>query len=159
MMYKFLDPIGVTYQSDGRVMYYNLPGCETLQRLDEFAWPMWGNTALTRHPDPAEPDGDDCGAGRIHLMHRLDARYAPRRWWPWWACNGGRIIGESTEKVAVSGVWLRRISRQELWWRLRRGEGRKADLRWADLCWANLRGADLYEAVLRWAVGLEKDIE
>ena len=110
------------------------------------------------HPEPAEPDGHPGGPGRLHLMNRLDSRYAPTNWWPWFARPVGGIIGADSEKTSVPGIQLRRINRLVFWRALRPpfnwGEGAylyRADLRGANLRGANLRGANLRGANLRGA--------
>ena len=144
-MFKFLDGSGCTYY-EGKPFAYNLPG------HDE----KWSKP--TMHPEPAEPDGAACGRGRLHLMNRLDARYAPANWWPWWA-RGIDHIGGDEEKTAFAGVELRRIDRRVFWRCLRPpfnwGSGADlsgANLNWANLYRANLRGANLSGAYLRGAV-------
>jgi len=157
MYIKFLSPDGSTYWQ-GKPFTYNLP------RANE----KW---AITIHPEPAEPDGEACGPGRIHLMRHLDASYAPVPWWPWWAEPAGdtvsvpvydedgnnagireqsNLIGGDSEKSTYVAVRLRRINRNVFWRALRSpfnwGAGanlRGANLRGADLRRANLRGADL----------------
>jgi len=155
-MFKFLDPSGCTWHK-GEPFVYNLPG-----RGEKWA--------RTEHPEPAEPDGESCGPGRLHLMKTLDARWAPASWWPWWA-RGEGLVGENEDKAAYHVVELRRMSKRVFarclrppfsWGRdadlrgadLRDANLRGADLRWADLRdanlgWANLRGADLRWADLR----------
>ena len=136
-MFKFLAPDGCTYYG-GKPFAYNLP-----RRGEKWA--------LTEHPNPAEPDGEQCGAGRLHLMNGLDAQYAPVNWWVWWARGVGEQIGGDEEKTAFAAVELRRITRDVFWRALRLGWGRRADLRGADLRGADLRGADLSNATLRGA--------
>ena len=132
--WKFLSPNGCTYHA-GKEFRYNLP------RVGE-KWGEW-----TEHPDPAEPDGRDCGAGRLHIMRVFSSLYAPRHWWPWYA-EGEGLIGESAEKLGVARVRLRRVSRDAFLKMMRMGRFRCADLRGADLRGANLRGADLRGAYL-----------
>jgi len=132
-VFKFLDPTGCTYYN-GEAFQYNLP-----QRGEKWS-------ALTMHPDALpEPDGEPCGPGGIHLKRRLDARYAPANWWPWWAQPVGLELGRDAEKVRVQGVRLRRISPRVLARCMRPpfNWGRSANLRGA-----NLYGADLYDANL-----------
>jgi hypothetical protein len=161
-MFKFLAPNGCTYYNKKQFIY-SLPG----------PGQKW---AITRHPNPAEPDGKDCGRGRIHVMKRLNARYAPINWWPWWAKPAGKVvtvvvydddgnkigtkrqanlIGENDEKAAYIAISLRRISVPVFWRALRPpfnwGCGAnlcEANLRWADLRGANLSKANLSEANL-----------
>ena len=141
-MFKFLDPAGCTYY-DGQPFAYNLPG-----RDEKWSEP-------TMHPDPAEPDGEACGPGRLHLMNDLGAQYAPANWWPWWARGVGEEIGGDKEKTAFAGVELRRIERRVLWRALRppfnwgkRANLSRANLSWANLSWANLSWANLSRANL-----------
>ena len=144
-MFKFLTPDGATYFND-EPFVYNLP------RRDE----KW---TRTEHPDPLTgPDGEPCGPGGLHLMKRLDARYAPRNWWPWWARPAGVVLGEDNEKARTTAVDLRRINRAVFHRALKPpfnwGRGaylRGADLRGADLRGADLGGADLGGAYLRGA--------
>ena len=140
-MFKFLDPTGCTYH-EARAFQYNLP-----QRGQ--TWGDW-----TEHPEPAEPDGNACGPGRLHLMKTMSARYAPANWWPWWA-EGDVLVGEDREKASYWRVKLRRISPKAFARCLRppfswgkAADLRDADLRDADLRGANLRGADLRDANL-----------
>ena len=102
------------------------------------------------HPDPAEPDGQACGPGRLHGMKSLNVCYAPKPWWPWWVEWSG-LIGEDSEKVAVRYMRLRRITRPVFWKALRHGWGKNADLSSANLRYANLRSADLRSADLSYA--------
>jgi len=144
-MFKFLTPDGATYFND-EPFVYNLP------RRDE----KW---TRTEHPDPLTgPDGEPCGPGGLHLMKRLDARYAPRNWWPWWARPAGVVLGEDNEKARTTAVDLRRINRAVFHRALKPpfnwGRGADlygADLRGADLGGADLGGADLGGAYLRGA--------
>jgi len=138
-MFKFLDPSGCTYYKN-RPFAYNLP-----ERGQKWSKP-------TMHPSPAEPDGQACGPGRLHLMNRLDARYAPASWWPWWA-RGIDKIGGDEEKTAFAGVQLRRMDRRVFWRCLRPpfNWGKGANLREANLEGANLYGAYLYGANLEGA--------
>jgi len=129
--WKFLDPTGCTYY-EGTATQYPLP------RPGE-TWGPW-----LEHPSPAVPDGQDCGPGRFHVMRRLDARYAPRNWWPWRAEYSG-VIGSSEEKLGVKAVRLRRVSPEEFHDLIRTGECQGANLQGA-----NLQGADLRDANLRY---------
>jgi hypothetical protein len=72
MLFKFLSPSGETYYQDKSFAY-------TLPKPDQ----KWSDA--TMHPNPSNPDGLSCGAGRLHLMKSLDASYAPANWWPWGA--------------------------------------------------------------------------
>lgn len=140
--FKFLSPLGAT---EGRDMpgashkrgqqaatYYPLP----------LPWEKWGQW-LT-HPDPVFDD-KDCGPGRFHLMNKLDARYAPKDWWPWFASGRG-VTGSSNEKTSVAEVRLRRI-RPEVFWRM---------IRFGWCKGANLYGANLSSADLERALNLDK---
>ena len=135
-MFKFLDPTGCTYRG-GQSFQYNLP-----QRGQK--WSDW-----TEHPEPAAPDGNACGPGRLHLMKTLDVRYAPPNWWPWWS-QGRGLIGEDDEKASFAAVRLRPITPRVLARSLRPpfGWGCEANLREANLREANLRGAYLSGADL-----------
>ena len=136
-MFKFLDASGCTYY-EGKPFEYNLPG-----RGEKWSQP-------TIHPEPAEPDGEACGPGRLHLMNHLNACYAPYNWWPWWA-RGIDEIGGDEEKTAFAGVQLRRIDRYTFWRALRPpfswGKG-------ANLSGADLSGADHDEYTI-WPEGFE----
>jgi hypothetical protein len=146
--FKFLDPTGATYHN-GNATIYPLPG----------PGEKWGPELV--HPNPAEPDGSDCGPGRYHIMKRPTNPYGPRNWWPWYVVSTGETIGESSEKFGTAALKLRRIS-PAVWHRiirlgwcrdanLRGANLRGADLRYADLRGADLRGADLRGADLRYA--------
>ena len=143
--FKFLDPSNCTYR-DGKAYPYPVPG-------PDEKWGPW-----FRHPEPAEPDGRDCGPGGWHIMKNRNARYAPTNWWPWFA-QGRGIVGESEEKARVHEIRLRRISRAVFWRALRLGWGRGAYLWGADLRGADLREADLTDALTEGAIGLEADDE
>ena len=132
---KFLSPDLCTYYN-GKPFAYPAPA-------PGEKWGTW-----FEHPDPAEPDGQACGPGRLHGMKRLNACYAPSSWWPWWIQWSG-LIGEDKEKVGVRYMRLRRITRPVFWKALRHGWGKNADLRSANLSYANLRSADLSYANLR----------
>jgi hypothetical protein len=139
--FKFLTPYGAT-EHEGQMFQYHLPAPG--RKWSETTW----------HPKPApKPDGKDCGAGGLHLMKHLDARYAPRNWWPWFARAEGLVLGESDEKLRVQGVSLRLVRKEVLWRALRPpfNWGTGADLYGANLRGANLRGADLRGADLRGA--------
>ena len=136
-MFKLLAPDGCTYYN-GKPFAYALPG-------PGEKWGPW-----TEAPDPAEPDGEACGPGRLHLMKALNASYAPTHWWPWWA-EGEGLVGEDEYKAAFRQVRLRRIMRSVFWRALRLGLGSGAYLRGADLSGADLSGANLSVAYLRGA--------
>ena len=139
--WKFLTPLGSTEGNDvpgnehrrgqAAATYYELP-------RPGQKWSEW-----QVHPQPHAPDEKDCGDGRWHIMKRLDARYAPESWWPWFAEYRG-VIGESDEKAGVSELRLRRV-RSEVFWRM----ARFGYLQNTDLHGANLRGANLENADLR----------
>lgn len=137
--WKFLDPTGATHH-EGEAFVYALPG-------PDQDWGPW-----TVHPDPVEPDGEDCGKGRLHVMNGLNAVYAPSAWWPWRAQYSG-VIGESPEKVGAIAIRLKRVSKYDFWQMLRGGEGQGAYLRRANLEVANLKGANLKGANL-WRANL-----
>ena len=84
-------------------------------------------------------------------MLRLNARYAPYKWWPWYARGIGPRIGGDYEKAAFAAVELRRISPRVFARCLRPpfNWGYSANLCWANLCGADLSRADLTEANLR----------
>ena len=132
--FKLLDPTGATYR-DGVRFGYHLPA-------PGEKWSEW-----TRHPEPAEFDGKDSGPGRIHLMRRIDARYADRNWWPWFAQWTG-LVGASDEKLGVVEVRLRLIEPRVFWRIIRMGWCTGADLSGANLRGASLRGASLSDADL-----------
>ena len=129
-MFKFLTPDLATIY-DGQRFYYTAP------RPGE----KWGTP--TMHPNPAEPDGQACGPGRLHAMLRLDARYAPSFWWPWWCRGVGREIGRDEEKASFAGLQLRRIEPRAFWKMIRWGWAKGANLSGANLSGADLRGANL----------------
>jgi hypothetical protein len=133
--FKFLDPAGSTHRN-GKETVYPLP------RPGE----KWGPEFI--HPDPADPDGEDCGPGRWHVMKRPDARYAPNNWWPWYVQSTGTVLGESSEKYSTTALKLRRIS-PKVWHRIiRLGWCRRSNLYGGNLYWADLKGANLYGADL-----------
>ena len=118
----------------------------TTHKGNDFVYPVpgpgekWG--AWFAHPEPSEPDGKDCGPGRIHVMKKLDTSYAPTNWWPWF-CEYRGVIGESDEKLGVREIRLRRIPQKVFWKIIILGYCKKADLRGADLWNAYLRGANI----------------
>ena len=147
--FKFLTPWGSTLDRwpDGSKDKRHGQEAETVYPLPAPGekWGPW-----FEHPNPAEPDGDDCGPGRWHVMKRPSARYAPRTWWVWYAeCRG--IVGESNEKFGCTEMRLRRITRRVFWRMIHLGWMKRADLRWADLSGAYLSGAYLRGANLRGA--------
>lgn len=140
--FKFLTGAGTTENPNYGSFAYFLPQ----------PGEKWG--APTAPPNPAAPDGVDCGPGRLHVMKTLDAQYAPNGWWVWYArYASAAVVGESAQKVAVAALQLRRIRPAVLWRALRLGWGKGANLREANLRGANLRGANLREANL-WGTNL-----
>ena len=151
-------------KADGRGFKFLNSYNATTHEGNDFVYPVpppgekWG--PWFPHPEPAEPDGEDCGAGRIHVMKKLDARYAPTQWWPWF-CEYRGVIGESDEKLGVREIRLRRISQKIFWKIIRLGHCRGAylagaylvgaDLAGANLVGANIAGANLAGANLRGA--------
>ena len=141
-------------QVDGRGWKFLTPYGSTQYQGDEFYYPLpqpgdkWG--AWIRHPTPAEPDGEDCGPGRLHVMNILSAKYSPHNWWVWF-CEYRGVIGQSNEKTGVRELRLRRVNNKVFWRIIRFGWCKGANLRGADLSGANLRGADLRGADLRGA--------
>ena len=129
--WRFLNGAGGTNPANKEREHYSV-----LPRPDE-KWSDW-----TRHPAPAAPDGNDCGAGRLHIMCSPSAVYAPTYWNVWYArWLPEHEIGRSSEKVGVSQYQLRRV-RPVVWWRMiRLGWLRHAYLSGAYLSGANLRGA------------------
>jgi hypothetical protein len=132
--FKFLNPYGATNYG-GKDFLYPLPN-------PNEKWGPW-----IEHPNPAEPDGSDCGSGRLHVMLRLSADYAPHNWWPWF-CQWEGEIGRSEEKIGVKRLRLRRINTKTFHRIIRMGYCRGADLSGADLSGAGLSGADLSGAGL-----------
>jgi len=135
--WKFLTPYGSTIYK-GEDFVYSLP--QPGQK-----WGPW-----IEHPDPAEPDGISCGPGRLHVMKKLSADYAPRGWWPWYVeysdCD---VIGESWGIVSVRKLRLRRLNANSFWRLIRLGYCQGSDLWGANLQEASLWGADLQGANLR----------
>jgi len=156
--FKALDPTGATYPDNRRdgsgVMLYALP------RPDE-KWGPWMD-----HPNPAEPDGRECGHGRFHIWSSLSLEYGPRNPWPWFVQWEVKIGGDG-RKLGVRRLRLRRISPRVLARSLRSpfnwGFGAclsniclsGANLYAANLYAANLRDADLSDANLRDAIANE----
>lgn len=138
--FKFLDPTGCTYY-DGELFQYNLP-----QRGEKWGQP-------TMHPEPGKPDGEACGAGRLHQMKGMGAQHGPANWWPWWSRGIAELVGQDEEKRGWHGLELRRISPQIFARCLRPpfNWGHQGNLSWVNLYGADLHGADLYGAVLRGA--------
>jgi len=130
---------GETY--DGIGWKFLSPNCTTEYQGVEFAYPtpapgkVWSEWFA--HPNPALADGYDCGPGRLHVMRKLDARYAPKpAWWPWFV-QYRDVIGSSVEKVGVRELRLRRVNKHTFWRIIRLGWCMGANLRDADL-----RGAE-----------------
>jgi hypothetical protein len=138
--WKFLTPAGTTESDDYGSFEYSLP-------LRGEKW-----SAVTAHPTPAEPDGRDCGPGRLHVMNKIDAKYAPKVWWPWYVrYDTMRIIGGTKEKTSVSQLQLRRIGPKVFHRMIRLGWTKGANLSGANLSGANLSYANLRGADLRYA--------
>jgi hypothetical protein len=134
--WKFLGPDGCTEYAGNRFAY-NLP-----QRGQK--WSEW-----TEHPKPIASDRSDCGPGRLHVMRKIDARYAPRNWWIWYArWTENDVVSESSEKFGVRRLQLRRVSPEVFWRLLSRADLSGANLSRANLYGANLFGADLSRADL-----------
>ena len=126
--WKFLNPYGATVHFGTETLY-------PLPRPGE-KWGPW-----FEHPEPVT-DGQDCGPGRYHVMRRLDARYAPANWWPWYAQAEG-LAGESAEKYGCHRLRLRRVTCRVFWRIIRLGWCHSSNLSGADLSRANLSRADL----------------
>ena len=137
--WKALSPDGCTYY-EGQEYQYTLP--QPSQK--------WG--AVNVHPDPAQPDGRDCGPGRFHVHNKPTYLYGPPGCWLWYVRYAeSAIVGSSDEKTGVSALQLRRVSRRAFIRMIRLGWLARANLTRADLCGAGLRGANLTEAYLRGA--------
>jgi len=141
--FKALDPTGCTY-FNGEQFVYNLPS-----RGEKWA--------TTEHPEPGVVNGDECGAGGLHVHNRLSLEFGPPGAWPWFVryriedVLGG---GEGYDKTRVIRLELRRISPRVLARSLRPpfNWGYEANLCGANLYEANLCGANLYGANLRGAL-------
>ena len=105
-------------------------------------WSEW-----MTHPEPSEPDGEDCGKGRYHVMNKPSADYAPRQWWIWFVQYRG-VIGQSNEKVGVRELRLCRVPALSFWHMIRQGKCKDLCLNHAYLSYANLSGAYLSHANL-----------
>src|SRR5260221_5246851 len=72
--WKFLTPAGTTESDKYGSFEYSLPN----------RGQKWSD--VTEHPAPltAFDKSSDCGEGRIHVMNKPDARYAPEVWLPWY---------------------------------------------------------------------------
>ena len=152
IFFKFLTPWGTTENDQYGSFVYNLPG-----QGEKYGRP-------TVHPNSLSEfdNNSDCGEGRLHVMNILDAQYAPRQWWPWFAVSNS-IVSQSAKKSGVVELRLRRISPQLFHWMIRRGWTSEANLSEANLSEANLSGADLSGADLsgadlRWADLSEADL-
>jgi len=143
--FKFLNPNNMAGLEYEPTVY------ATPRPLPDGTFQKWGD--LITHPNPTEPDGQDCGDGRFHAMLKPNAKYAPTNWGiPYYfRAPKSSVVGKSGEKVATTTYQLR-IILPEVWHKLiRLGLCRGANLRGADLSDADLRGADLSGANLRGA--------
>jgi hypothetical protein len=120
-------------------------GCSTIRNGVEYSYAPAINQWM-QHPEPAEWDGMDCGAGRWHVMARLSTEYAPANWVAWRAYGRG-IVGYGAEKFGCTEIMIRPIPLR-VWYRYIRRFGSGANLRGANLSGANLRGANLRGANL-----------
>jgi hypothetical protein len=141
LYFKFLDPSCCTHRNG---KYYPYPTPAPGEK-----WSEW-----MEHPEPAEPDGEECGPGGWHVIKKLSAKYAPTVWWPWAAQVRG-VLGEGSDKLRVRAVRLRRITPTLFWRCIRlgwccRANLNGADLRDANLCGADLRSVNLFDSNLRW---------
>jgi hypothetical protein len=121
-------------------------GCSTVRNGVEYSYAPAINQWMT-HPAPAKWDGNDCGAGRWHVMAQLSSAYAPANWVAWRAYGRG-VVGYSNEKFGCTRIMIRPIP-VRVWYRYIRRFGSSAYLSGADLRDANLSGADLRDANLR----------
>jgi len=136
--FKFLTKEGTTESQQYGTFRYNLP--KNGQK--------WSDETI--HPDPSAYDGNDCGAGRLHVMNKLSAQYAPNNWVVWFVrYNTNDIVGNSREKTGVTKLQLREIKPTVLHRMIRLGFCYRADLRGANLQEAGLRGATLFRADLQ----------
>ena len=147
--WKALSPDGCTYYNGDEYQYI-------LPRPGE----KWGPVNV--HPDPAQPDGRDCGSGRFHVHNKPTYQYGPSSCWLWYVrYPKSAIVGSSGEKTGVIALQLRRVSRNSFIRMIRLGwlTGanlygaylRGANLDRANLTDANLTGAHLTDANLRGA--------
>ena len=137
--WRFLNGAGGTNPKNPHREHYSI-----LPRPGE-KWSEW-----TMHTTPHAPDGQDCGSGRLHVMLRPDARYAPSGWWIWfvrWLPENE--LGRSDEKAGVTGYQSRLVRPVVFWRMIRLGWCRGADLSGANLSRADLSGANLSRADLR----------
>ena len=144
--YKFLTPEGTTIRG-GVETAYPIPA-----GLNE-----WGPWMI--HPEAATArDSEDCGPGGWHVMAKLSAVHAPKRWWVWLA-EGRGIIGVSGEKFRCREIRLKRITLRQMefcfrafgaprWANLSSANLGSANLGWANLGSANLSSANLSSANL-----------
>jgi hypothetical protein len=121
-------------------------GCSTIHDGVEYSYAPAINQWM-QHPAPAKWDGNDCGAGRWHVMAQLSSAYAPANWVAWRAYGRG-VVGYSNEKFGCTRIMIRPIP-VRVWYRYIRRFGSSAYLSGADLRGANLSGADLRDANLR----------
>jgi hypothetical protein len=123
-------------------------GCSTIHDDVEYSYAPAINQWMT-HPAPAKWDGNDCGAGRWHVMARLSSEYAPANWVAWRAYGRG-VVGYSNEKFSCTKIMIRPIPRR-VWYRYIRRFGSGANLSYADLRYAHLSYANLSDANLSYA--------
>jgi hypothetical protein len=123
-------------------------GCSTIREGVEYSYAPAINQWM-QHPAPAKWDGEDCGAGRWHVMARLSSAYAPANWVAWRAYGRG-VVGYGAEKFSCTSIMIRPIPRR-VWYRYIRRFGNNANLSYADLSGANLIGANLSGADLSYA--------
>ena len=136
--WRFLNAAGGTNPHSDREHYSVLP-------IPGEKWSDW-----TEHPNPAKPDGKDCGAGRLHVMLKPSAEYAPQNWWVWYVrWKEEDEVGRSNEKAGVTRYQLRRVRPVVLHRMIRLGWF--LNLHGADLSNAYLRGANLSGANLSYA--------
>ena len=139
---KTLGPLGETYYTASNasaetITYYTLPV--------DGGWGDW-----TIAPDqPEGPDGEACGAGRLHLHKTFRGEYRQAGQY-WWLARylPSDVLGEDASKVRVRRLQLRRIDRAWFYRLIRWGFFQQADLRGAYLRGANLEGAYLRGADL-----------
>lgn len=111
-------------------------------------WSDW-----TSHPNPAQPDGGDCGSGRLHVMNIPSAKYAPAGWYIWYArWKKEDELGRSAEKTGVKRYQLRRVRPAVLCRMIRLGWFANMELDYIVLNSAKLRGANLSGASLAFSL-------
>ena len=147
--FKALDPTGATYYGSKRFAYP--------QPRPGEKWGPW-----FAHPNPAEPDGQECGPGGWHVHKRLSLQYGPPGAYPWFVQWRG-LLGEGADKVRVRELRLRVITPKALARALRPpfnwGTGadlRRANLSRADLYGANLSGAN-HNTYTRWPTDFDME--